>query len=557
MYKGTVMLNKVTVGLLLLSVLGYAASVAVGDPFVYILCFVFLVLAVLFGLLVLATNLTWRLFPSRLKKTHEVKTSRFKTTILLSVPLAFIIADAINDEYLADSSRLISVLGNAGVMVFTIFVAWSFIKRSRWRTIFASSGIFVVFIGLLSFVGSAVPKSSEAVSTDSVDKLKSLGYVAWVPAEAEDGSGKIKTGVTVYDPNLAFDGLNLYNSWKSPEAYLIDMHGRVVHKWAKNIYEGDLGGHVEICENGDLLVVATHFALVRLDWDSNVKWNTKIGVHHDVSADNKEQLYTLAREDRLVFCHGIPTPIPVDYIAVLSADGVLKKKVYLYDIVKENISLQTVFQVHKWFLTPKNLRDIFARRGELRGFFRPARDRCFDITHTNSIEIMDRDIEGFCRNGDWLISIRQLDLVAILNPQKEEFTWSWGQGELDRQHHPTLLENENVLIFDNGLNRGFTRVIELDPLTRKIVWEYRADPPEKFFSAERGSCQRLPNGNTLITESQKGRVFEVTKEGEIVWEFYNPDIKGKGKKREKDKKRATIYRMMRVTYPVKLNIVSG
>ncbi|MHC4148428.1 MAG: hypothetical protein ACYSR5_02975 [Planctomycetota bacterium] len=56
------MLNKVTAGLLLLSMLGYAASVAVGDPFVYILCFVFLVLAVLFGLLVLATNLTWWLF---------------------------------------------------------------------------------------------------------------------------------------------------------------------------------------------------------------------------------------------------------------------------------------------------------------------------------------------------------------------------------------------------------------------------------------------------------------------------------------------------------------
>ncbi|MHC4365368.1 MAG: hypothetical protein ACYSTJ_07875, partial [Planctomycetota bacterium] len=130
------MLNKVTAGLLLLSMLGYAASVAVGDPFVYILCFVFLVLAVLFGLLVLATNLTWWLFPSRLKKTHEVKTSRFKTTILLSVPLAFIIADAINDEYLADSSRLISMLGSAGVMVFAIFMAWSFIKRSRWRTIF-------------------------------------------------------------------------------------------------------------------------------------------------------------------------------------------------------------------------------------------------------------------------------------------------------------------------------------------------------------------------------------------------------------------------------------
>jgi hypothetical protein len=167
-------LNKITAGLLLLGILGYVASVAVGDPFVYILCFVFLVLAVLFGLLVLATNLAWRLFPSRLKKTHEVKTSRFKTTVLLSVPLAFVIADAINDEYLADSSRLIGTLGNAGVMVFAMFVAWSFIKRSRWRTIFAGSGIFVIFIALLSFAGPAVPKSLPSRNLKRLDTLTGL-----------------------------------------------------------------------------------------------------------------------------------------------------------------------------------------------------------------------------------------------------------------------------------------------------------------------------------------------------------------------------------------------
>jgi len=37
-----------------------------------------------------------------------------------------------------------------------------------------------------------------------------------------------------------------------------------------------------------------------------------------------------------------------------------------------------------------------------------------------------------------------------------------------------------------------------------------------------GYAQRLPNGNTLITESSFGRFFEVTKQGEIVWEYVNP-----------------------------------
>ncbi|MHC4418782.1 MAG: hypothetical protein ACYSU6_09385, partial [Planctomycetota bacterium] len=283
------MLNKVTAGLLLLSMLAYAASIAVGDPFVYILCFVQLVLAIFFGLFVLAINFIWRLLPSRLKGTYEIKRGRFNRTILLSVPLAFVLARTINKEYLSDSSGLVSLVGNMAVSVFTVFVASSFIKRSKWRTVLASSGIFVLFIALLSLAGSITLKSSEAASTDSVRKLKSLGYVQWVPAETDEDTGLIKTGVTTYDPELAFDGLNLYHSWKSPEIYLIDMHGNVVHKWVMNIDEGDFVGHVEMCENGDLFVMQGTKMLVLLDWYSNVKWETNIRVHHDISVDENKQ----------------------------------------------------------------------------------------------------------------------------------------------------------------------------------------------------------------------------------------------------------------------------
>jgi hypothetical protein len=97
------------------------------------------------------------------------------------------------------------------------------------------------------------------------------------------------------------------------------------------------------------------------------------------------------------------------------------------------------------------------------------------------------------------------------------------------------------LIYDNGWNkRNYTRVIELDPVKKEIVWEYKADPPESFYSRTEGYAQRLPNGNTLITESRKGRVFEVTKDKEIVWEWFNPEI-------NKDGRREGVYRMVR--YP--------
>ena len=76
-----------------------------------------------------------------------------------------------------------------------------------------------------------------------------------------------------------------------------------------------------------------------------------------------------------------------------------------------------------------------------------------------------------------------------------------------------------------------------------IEWEYKSEPPEKFFSTQRGASQRFPNGNTLITESDKGRAFEITKDGKVVWEFYNPHVK------KKKKERAPIYRLLRTSNP--------
>lgn len=142
--------------------------------------------------------------------------------------------------------------------------------------------------------------------------------------------------------------------------------------------------------------------------------------------------------------------------------------------------------------------------------------------------------------GNWFLSFRNVNLIVILDKETKEIIWSWGPGELERQHSPKMLNNGNILIYDNGFNRGYTRVIELDPVKKEIVWEYKTNPPELFFSQSGGYAQRLPNENTLITDWEGGLVFEITKKGEIVWEWFNPEINEEGK-------RHTIYRMVR--YP--------
>jgi hypothetical protein len=96
-----------------------------------------------------------------------------------------------------------------------------------------------------------------------------------------------------------------------------------------------------------------------------------------------------------------------------------------------------------------------------------------------------------------------------------------------QQHTPVGLANGNILIFDNGnLRHGVTapssRVVEVNPTTNKVEWEYFDTMRPAFFSPYMGAAQRLPNGNTHITESATGRLFDVTPDREIVWEYVIP-----------------------------------
>ena len=90
------------------------------------------------------------------------------------------------------------------------------------------------------------------------------------------------------------------------------------------------------------------------------------------------------------------------------------------------------------------------------------------------------------------------------------------------QHEPSALDNGNILIFDNRGDNGDSRVVEFDPLTNKSEWVFTGSDERRFYTETCGTCQRLPNGNTLITESEAGRAFEVSPNKLIVWEFVSP-----------------------------------
>jgi hypothetical protein len=150
-----------------------------------------------------------------------------------------------------------------------------------------------------------------------------------------------------------------------------------------------------------------------------------------------------------------------------------------------------------------------------------------DPTHLNDIELITEEWASHhpkVNSGDIMISARNMSALAVIDRKSQVVKWMTS-GPFSQQHDPDLLDNGNILIFDNrgktGAENGGTRIIEWNPKTQEIVWEYGGTRERPLHSGHRGSQQPLPNGNVLITETTGGRILEVTRSGEIVWEYIN------------------------------------
>ena len=500
--------------LLILIFIGYIIGF-INDPFIYIiysqLVFLFIAISIM--------------------KTAKINNVFLSFLILLMVSLAL---------------KKIEISVALVILYLVMFAGRSLVKESRRRRIFYfSSTVLIVSIYFLIFIVSHMSAKHHPLNDQSskLESMKSLPYLSHV-----DDKDKKKEGVVKYDQDLCASGLNLYNSYYKPGAYLLDMAGNIRHTWLPQESHSNWQ-YVTACENGDLLVCIEDELLMRLNWDSQILWQKEMRTHHEIAVAENKDIYTLTSTEEVVFTHLMPVPIINDSLVILSSDGTIKKNISLFNLLKKDISLLNIIKIYSRIINPQDLL-WKAIKSKLSHRLLLPRITSFDPFHTNSITIIDKNIEGWCKKGDVLISMRSLNLVGIVDIEKEKMKWTWGPGYLEEQHNPTFLENGNILIFDNGTRRKYSRLIELDPLKNQIVWEYHNLNLTPFFTDWGGSAQRLQNGNTLITETSKGRVFEITKDGEIVWEFNNPDKQGNGKK-------GTIYRMTRITDPHLVSIMLG
>lgn len=104
---------------------------------------------------------------------------------------------------------------------------------------------------------------------------------------------------------------------------------------------------------------------------------------------------------------------------------------------------------------------------------------------------------------------------------EEKFVWGY-TGQFRKQHDPKMIGPTTMMFFDNLGHYPWSRVAEINPITKKEIWSFQGSINFPFFTETCGSAYRLNNGNTLIIESDNGRAIEITPNKEIVWEFVNP-----------------------------------
>jgi hypothetical protein len=372
---------------------------------------------------------------------------------------------------------------------------------------------------------------------------------------------------------------------KGVGAILVDMNGNVVKQWRglEGVPNKMLpGGHIMGSTGARNFKYGFQdmLDLVQVDWDGNIVWKFDryervrdprrqprwmLRQHHDYQREGNPVGYFTPGMDplvdggkTLVLCHKNLTntqisdkPLLDDTIIEVTWDGKI-----IWEWVCSDHFDEMGFS--------EEARNTMSRHPgmQLTG------GKFGDWMHVNSISALGPNRwfdggDGRFHPDNIIWDGRQTNIIAITDRQTGKIVWQLGPdftatpalrniGQIIGQHHahlvPRGLPGEgNILIFDNGGQAGYgapnpgsptgfsnalrdhSRVLELNPATLEVVWQY---PPRRegfmsiglstFYSSFISSAQRLPNGNTMITEGQDGRIFEVTAGHEIVWEYLSP-----------------------------------
>jgi hypothetical protein len=391
------------------------------------------------------------------------------------------------------------------------------------------------------------------------------------------GPSVFPTGTTIYDPGRTWNGYTVLSPLGTQAAIVIDMNGNIVKQW--DGYVSSAGGPVRVLPGGVVVGAAganpprqESLELVERDFDGKVLWRFD---HSEQIARGNEMIWAARQHhdwQREDFPAGYYSPDATPGIAgsntlVLTHTNRVQPKVAPTAMLEDDRIIEISWEgkiLWEWvasdhiddFHFDKSARQAIASaeagsggRGGGRG--------AFDWLHVNSASYVgpnrwyDQGDKRFAPNNV-IISSRQASFLAII-ARDGSVAWQLGPDfsaspelrairQIIGQHHAHFIPKGlpgagDLMVFDNGGASGYgnpspvaldgqnifarptSRVLEIDPVTLKLVWSYTSPT---FFATNISGAQRLPNGNTMITEGPSGRVFEVTTDGVIVWEYIFP-----------------------------------
>ena len=325
---------------------------------------------------------------------------------------------------------------------------------------------------------------------------------------------RTRTGLIAHDSARALQGYTLFAPmFGDGTVYLVDMDGTTVHTWRLPYRPGSYGylledGHLfysgKVMEDLERFEAWPRFkagAALEVDWNGKVLWEVKHPDHH-------HDARKLRNGNIILLClRPLPAALRARVQGGLAGSEAHDGTIYADYLLEVTTEGKVVWEWRSWEHLDFDTALITLQ------------DHRVEWTHANTVaELAD---------GNLVVSFRNISTVAIVERRTGAITWSLGSPPLAQQHDPRPLSSGNLLIFDNGPHRRdhpapYSRVIEVDPRTSAIVWEYRDQSLFDFFSPYISGAQRLANGNTLICEGCDGRIFEVTAGGEVVWEFVSP-----------------------------------
>lgn len=400
-----------------------------------------------------------------------------------------------------------------------------------------------------------------------------------VPAVAQQTVGVFK-----HDESGTFDGLTLIAPLESTETYLVDEWGREVHRWSSP-YRAGLSAY--LLPNGHLVRGAQttpdpRFAnapgfggrVEEYDWDGNLVWSFDMATaqfqqHHDIEVLPNGNVLMMIWEV-------IPQQDALD--AGRDPNLLPDSEVWPDKIIEvQRLGPNSGDIVWEWRVWDHLVQDFNSNKDNFGVVADHPRRMDVNYSPGNGGDADWNHFNGIHYNADFdqiVLSVRGSSELWVIDHSTTtaeaagstggnygkggDFLYRWGNPEaygrggpadrtLDRQHDtqwilPGLPGEGNMLMFNNGFDVLLhSQVDEIqppqDPITGEFVdpgasawgplgtfWSYEDDPPENFFAPIISGAFRMPNGNTVVTEGTRGRIFEVTDAGEVVWDYVNPLI---------------------------------